>query len=145
MAPFRLVRTRYISLPLHVCHHDIRISMSIREDTDYESSLESYTSAFTLLQSVKQPTEQNKLQNKDLSLSMPSAKTLGERFHPYNRFSGRPAFAQQGNGIINQTPQRKPANPMNSGHRGAEKFLSNMAQSLGLPKQEPIQPTIVCE
>jgi len=140
MAPFRLVLPRYISL--HVYHRHSRTSMSIREDADYESSLESHTSTSALPKPL-----QNKLQNKDLSLSMPSAKTLGERFHPYNRFSRRPAFAQQGNGTINQAPQSKPVKATDSGQRGAERFLSNMEQSLGLSKQEPIEPAIppVCE
>jgi len=72
---------------------------------------------------------------------------LEERFHLYNCFLRWLAFAQQDNGIIDQAPQSKPVKAIDSVQRGAKRFLSNIEQSLGLPKQESIKPTIppICE
>ncbi|KAL9708571.1 hypothetical protein Ac2012v2_008280 [Leucoagaricus gongylophorus] len=124
-------------------------SMSIREDYDYDPSLELHvpvSAPLKFAKPVKRSTGQNQSQNKYPSLSTPTARTLGERFHPYNRPYNRPsgsiAFSQQDDNTVSQAPQSKLVKPASSSQKGAERFLSEVKQSLRVqprPKEEPIE------
>lgn len=139
----------HLSLEFRVCCHHSRTSMSIREDYDYDPSLELHvpvSAPLKFAKPVKRSTGQNQSQNKYPSLSTPTARTLGERFHPYNRPYNRPsgsiAFSQQDDNTVSQAPQSKLVKPASSSQKGAERFLSEVKQSLRVqprPKEEPIE------
>lgn len=132
----------HLSLDFRVCRHHSRTSMSIREDYDYDPSLELHvpvSAPLKFAKPVKRSTGQNQSQT---SLSTPTARTLGERFHPYNRPSGSIAFSQQDDNTVSQAPQSKLVKPTSSSQKGAERFLSEVKQSLRVqprPKEEPIE------